>query len=57
MYFKIIALLLMAAFYACYYIKLFGQKRKGIKTTQIGNEKTGFTKFVLCWEHHHCRFL
>ena len=48
MYFKIIALLLMAAFYACYYIKLFGQKRKGIKTTQIGREKTGFVKFIEC---------
>ena len=28
MVFKIIALVLMAAFYACYYIKMFGQKKK-----------------------------
>lgn len=48
MIFKIIALLLMAAFYACYYIKMFGQKKKGIKTTQIGSGKTGFVKWVEC---------
>lgn len=38
----------MAAFYACYYIKLFGQKKKGIKTTQIGSGKTGFVKGIEC---------
>ena len=48
MIFKIIALLPMAAFYACYYIKIFGQKKKGIKTTQIGSGKTGFVKWVEC---------
>lgn len=48
MTFRIIALTLMAAFYACYYIKLFGQKKKGIKTTQIGNGKTGFIKGIEC---------
>ncbi|MBQ7921437.1 MAG: isoprenylcysteine carboxylmethyltransferase family protein [Clostridia bacterium] len=48
MIFKIIALTLMAAFYACYYIKLLGQKKKGIKTTQIGHGKTGFVKWVEC---------
>ena len=48
MIFKIIALVLMAAFYACYFIKLLGQKKKGIKTTQIGNGKTGFVKWVEC---------
>ena len=48
MIFKVIALVLMAAFYACYYIKMFGQKKKGIKTTQIGNGKTGFVKWVEC---------
>lgn len=29
MIFKIIALVLMAAFYACYFIKMLGQKRHG----------------------------
>lgn len=48
MIFKIIALVLMAAFYACYYIKMFGQKKKGIKTSQIGSGKTGFVKWVEC---------
>lgn len=48
MLFRIIALLLMAAFYACYYIKLLGQKKKGIKTTQIGSGKTGFVKVIEC---------
>ena len=48
MIFKIIALVLMAAFYACYFIKMLGQKKKGIKTTQIGNGKTGFVKWVEC---------
>lgn len=46
--FRIIALLMMAVFYACYYIKLLGQKKKGIKTTQIGSGKTGFVKGVEC---------
>lgn len=48
MIFQVIALVLMAVFYACYYIKLLGQKKKGIKTTQIGNGKTGFVKYVEC---------
>lgn len=48
MIFRVIALVLMAAFYACYYIKLLGQKKKGIKTTQIGSGKTGFVKGIEC---------
>ena len=48
MIFKIIALVLMAAFYACYFIKMLGQKKKGIRTTQIGSGKTGFVKWVEC---------
>lgn len=48
MIFKIIALVILAAFYACYYAKLLGQKKKGIKTTQIGSGKTGFVKGVEC---------
>ena len=48
MIFRIIALIFLAAFYACYYIKLLGQKKKGIKTSQIGSGKTGFVKWVEC---------
>ena len=48
MIFKVIALVLMAAFYTCYYAKMIAQKKKGIKTTQIGNGKTGFVKWVEC---------
>lgn len=48
MIFKIVAIVLMAVFYACYYIKLFRQKKRGIKTTQIGSGKTGFVKWVEC---------
>ena len=48
MTFRIIALTLLAVFYSCYYIKLLGQKKKGIRTTQIGRGKTGFVKWVEC---------
>ena len=43
---KIIILSLMAIFYACYFAKMFSQKRKGIKTDQLGKNKTGFIKFI-----------
>ena len=46
MFFKISALVLLAAFYACYFIKMFGQRKKGIKTSQIGKGKTGKTRTV-----------
>ena len=48
MIFRIIALIIMAAFYACYFIKMLVQKKRGIKTTQIGSGKTGFVKGVEC---------
>ena len=48
MVFRIIALIILAVLYACYYIKLLGQKKKGIKTIQIGSGKTGFIKGVEC---------
>lgn len=48
MIFRVIALVLMATFYACYYIKFLGQKKKGIKTAQIGKGKTGFVKGIEC---------
>lgn len=48
MIFKTIALVLMAVFYIGYYTKLLAQKKKGIKTTQIGRGKSGFVKRVEC---------
>lgn len=46
MIFQIIAIIILMAFYGCYLIKLFSQKKKGIQTDQIGKGKTGFVKFV-----------
>ena len=34
------------AFYGCYFIKMFLQKKQGIQTDQIGKDKVGFVKFV-----------
>lgn len=48
MIFRGSALGLMAVFYGCYFIKLLSQKKKGIRTTQIGRGKKGFTKAVEC---------
>lgn len=48
MLFKIIALFVMAAFYFCYFAKLISQKKKGIRTTQIGRGKSGSAKWVEC---------
>lgn len=46
MEFKLIAIAALAAFYGCYFAKMFSQKRHGIQTSQIGKGKTGFVKFV-----------
>ena len=46
MIFKISALVLLAVFYAGYFIKMFGQRKKGIKTSQIGKGKTGKTRTI-----------
>lgn len=48
MIFRVLALLLMIAFYGCYFGKKIVQKNQGINTTQIGNGKTGFVKWVEC---------
>lgn len=48
MMFQWIALLLMAAFYGCYFVKAFSQKKQGITTSQIGKGKTGFVKTIEC---------
>lgn len=45
-YFQILSLIILAAFFSCYFLKAFLQKRKGIKTNHMGENKTGFVKFV-----------
>lgn len=46
MEFKLISIAAFLAFYGCYFVKMLCQKKKGIRTDQIGKGKTGFTKFV-----------
>lgn len=46
MEFKLISIASIIAFYGCYFIKMFYQKRKGVQTDQIGKDKIGFVKFV-----------
>ncbi len=43
---KMITIALMAAFYVCYFAKMISQKKKGIRTDQLGRGKTGFVRFV-----------
>ncbi len=44
--FKIIAILIMAAFYGCYFGKMISQRKRGIQTDQMGKGKKGFVKFI-----------
>ena len=46
MFFKVIAIALMALFYICYFAKMISQKRQGINTDQLGKGKEGITKFI-----------
>lgn len=46
MEFKLISIASIIAFYGCYFLKMYHQKRKGIQTDQIGKDKIGFVKFV-----------
>ena len=46
MIFKIVLLGLMAAFYTCYFSKMISQKKKGIRTDQLGKGKAGFQKYI-----------
>lgn len=46
MEFKLISIASIIAFYGCYFLKMFLQKRQGIQTDQIGKDKIGFVKFV-----------
>lgn len=46
MVFQIIAVLILATFYGCYFIKMINQRHKGIKTDQMGKGKAGFAKYI-----------
>ena len=46
MEFKLISTASLIAFYGCYFVKMFHQKRQGIRTDQIGKDKVGFVKIV-----------
>ena len=44
--FQITAVIILLAFYGCYFGKMLMQRKKGIKTNQIGKGKTGMVKRV-----------
>ncbi len=46
MIFQIIAFLVLAVFYGCYFAKMISQQKKGIQTDQIGKGKAGFAKII-----------
>lgn len=46
MIFQIIALIIMLAFYGCYFLKMISQRKKGIQTDQIGKGKKGIARFI-----------
>lgn len=46
MAYQFIAIVVLIAFYGCYFVKMLCQKKKGIQTDQIGKDKTGFVKRI-----------
>ena len=44
MEFKLISIASIIAFYGCYFVKMFLQKKQGIQTDQIGKNKVSFVK-------------
>ena len=44
MEFKLISIASIIAFFGCYFVKMFHQKKQGIQTDQIGKNKVGFVK-------------
>lgn len=46
MIFQSIAVVILLAFYGCYFTKMILQKKKGIRTDQMGKGKTGFVKRI-----------
>lgn len=46
MLFQIAAFLILLIFYSSYFLKMLSQRKKGIKTDQIGKGKKGLSKFI-----------
>lgn len=46
MAFQIMGILILAAFYGCYFVKMLNQKQKGIQTDQMGKGKSGVAKRI-----------
>ena len=46
MFFQASAILLLLIFYGCYFGKLLSQRRKGIRTDQLGRGKKGFVRLI-----------
>lgn len=46
MAYRIVALIILAAFYGGYFVKMLAQRKKGIKTDRLGKGKSGFVKFI-----------
>lgn len=46
MVFQITAVLILLAFYGIYFAKMFSQKKKGIRTNQMGKGKKGMIKYI-----------
>lgn len=44
--FQILTAIILLVFYACYYAKKIEQKKKGIRTTQIGKGKQGVPLYI-----------
>ncbi len=44
--FQIVAVIILLAFYGCYFGKMLMQKQKGIQTDQIGKGKMGLVKAI-----------
>ncbi len=46
MFFQIFSVIILLAFYGCYFGKMIAQRKKGIQTDQMGKGKTGFVRFI-----------
>lgn len=44
--FQAVSIMIFVVFYGCYFVKMLDQKKRGIRTDQIGRGKEGFVKFV-----------
>ncbi|MDO5378797.1 MAG: isoprenylcysteine carboxylmethyltransferase family protein [Clostridia bacterium] len=44
--YQVCAVLIMLAFYGCYFAKMIGQRKRGIRTDQLGRGKQGFVRGI-----------